>query len=169
MRFLILFILLISNVLANEAPNIKNLVINNELKTYDNITFLDSNEKIIKLTDYKGNLVLLNFWATWCLPCKKEMPSLDDLKTSPELNNIEIFPINIGKENLEKTNKFFLDLNVKNLNIYFDNPVTLAKALALRGVPTTVLFNKDGKEFARIIGSIDFGDKGFINWIKLYN
>ena len=169
MRFLILFILLISNVLANEAPNIKNLVINNELKTYNNITFLDSNEKIIKLTDYKGNLVLLNFWATWCLPCKKEMPSLDDLKTSPELNNIEIFPINIGKENLEKTNKFFLDLNVKNLNIYFDNPVTLAKALALRGVPTTVLFNKDGKEFARIIGSIDFGDKGFINWIKLYN
>ena len=169
MRFLILFILLISNVLANEAPNIKNLVINNELKTYNNITFLDSNEKIIKLTDYKGNLVLLNFWATWCLPCKKEMPSLDDLKTSPELNNIEIFPINIGKENLEKTNKFFLDLNVKNLNIYFDNPVTLAKALALRGVPTTVLFNKDGKEFARIIGSIDFGDKEFINWIKLYN
>ena len=97
------------------------------------------------------------------------MPSLDDLKASPELNNIEIFPINIGKENLEKTNKFFLDLNVKNLNIYFDNPVTLAKALALRGVPTTVLFNKDGKEFARIIGSIDFGDKGFINWIKHYN
>ena len=169
MRFLILFILLISNVLANEAPNIKNLVINNELKTYDNITFLDSNEKIIKLTDYKGNLVLLNFWATWCLPCKKEMPSLDDLKTSPELNNIEIFPINIGKENLEKTNKFFLDLNVKNLNIYFDNPETLAKVLALRGVPTTVLFNKEGKEFARIIGSIDFGDKEFINWIKLYN
>ena len=169
MRFLILFILLISNVLANEAPNIKNLIINNELKTYDNITFLDSNEKIIKLTDYKGNLVLLNFWATWCLPCKEEMPSLDDLKASSELDNIEIFPINIGKENLEKTKKFFLDLNVENLNIYFDNPETLAKALALRGVPTTVLFNKEGREFARIIGSIDFGDKEFINWIKLYN
>ena len=169
MRFLILFILLISNVLANEAPNIKNLIINNELKTYDNITFLDSNEKIIKLTDYKGNLILLNFWATWCLPCKEEMPSLDDLKASSELDNIEIFPINIGKENLEKTKKFFLDLNVENLNIYFDNPETLAKALALRGVPTTVLFNKEGREFARIIGSIDFGDKEFINWIKLYN
>ena len=84
MRFLILFILLISNVLANEAPNIKNLVINNELKTYDNITFLDSNEKIIRLSDYKGNLVLLNFWATWCLPCKKEMPSLDDLKAKTD-------------------------------------------------------------------------------------
>ena len=169
MRFLILFILLISNVLANEAPNIKNLIINNELKTYDNITFLDSNEKIIKLTDYKGNLVLLNFWATWCLPCKKEMPSLDDLKASPELNNIEIFPINIGKDNLDKSKIFYEDLNIENLEIYFDNPKTLAKIFALRGVPTTILFNKQNEEFARIIGTVDFSNEEFIKWIKRYN
>ena len=169
MRFLILFILLISNVFANETPNIKNLVVNNELKTYDNITFLDSNEKIIRLSDYKGNLILLNFWATWCLPCKKEMPSLDSLKDNPNLDNIKIFPINVGKDDLEKSNKFFADLNIKNLNIYFDNPETLAKVLVLRGVPTTILFNKDGKEFARIIGSIDFGDEKFIKWIQLFN
>ena len=58
MKFLIIFIFLISNVFANEAPNIKNLVVNKELKTYNNITFLDSNENIIKLSDYKDNLVL---------------------------------------------------------------------------------------------------------------
>ena len=169
MRFLIIFIFLISNVLANEVLNIKNIVINKELKTYDNITFLDSNEKIIKLSDYRGNLVLLNFWATWCAPCKEEMPSLDALKVNSNLDNIEIFPINIGKDNLKKSNKFFEDLNIKNLNIYFDNPVTLAKDLALRGVPTTILFNKEGKEFARVIGSIDFGDEEFLKWIKRYN
>ena len=169
MRFLIIFIFLVSNVLADEVPNIKNIVVNKELKTYDNVTFLDSNEKIVKLSDYKGNLVLLNFWATWCAPCKEEMPSLDVLKANPNLYNIEIFPINIGKDNLKKANKFFEDLNVKNLNIYFDNPVTLAKDLALRGVPTTILFNKEGKEFARVIGSIDFGDEEFLKWIKLYN
>jgi len=169
MRFLIIFIFLVSNVLADEVPNIKNIVVNKELKTYDNVTFLDSNEKIVKLSDYKGNLVLLNFWATWCAPCKEEMPSLDVLKANPNLYNIEIFPINIGKDNLKKANKFFEDLNVENLNIYFDNPVTLAKDLALRGVPTTILFNKEGKEFARVIGSIDFGDEEFLKWIKLYN
>ena len=169
MRFLIIFTFLISNVLANEVPNIKNIVVNKESKIYDNITFLDSNKKIIKLTDYRGNLILLNFWATWCAPCKEEMPSLDALKINPNLDNIKIFPINIGKDNLKKSNKFFKDLNIKNLNIYFDNPVTLAKDLALRGVPTTVLFNKEGKEFARIIGSIDFGDEEFLKWIKLYN
>jgi thiol-disulfide isomerase/thioredoxin len=169
MRFLILFILLISNTLANETLNIKNLVVNNELKTYDNITFLDSNEKIIRLTDYRGNLILLNFWATWCLPCKKEMPSLDSLSENSNLDNIQIFPINIGKDNLEKSNKFFKDLDIKNLNIYFDNPETLAKVFNLRGVPTTILLNKDGNEFARIIGSIDFSDEEFIKWIELHN
>ena len=169
MRFLIIFIFLISNTLANEKPNIKNLVINKELKIYDNISFLDSNSKIINLSEYEGNLVLLNFWATWCAPCKEEMPSLDNLKKNPKLNNIKIFPINIGKDNLKKSNKFFNDLGIKNLKIYFDNPETLAKILNLRGLPTTILFNKEGKEFARIIGSINFDDKEFLDWIRLYN
>ena len=169
MRYLIIFIFLISNAFSNEVPRIKNIIINKELKTYDNITFLDANDKIIKLSDYKGNLVLLNFWATWCAPCKEEMPSLDALKVNPNLDNIEVFPINIGKDNLKKSKKFFKDLNIKNLKIYFDNTKTLAKDLALRGVPTTILFNKEGKEFARVLGSIDFTEEEFLKWIKNYN
>jgi thioredoxin-related protein len=97
------------------------------------------------------------------------MPSLDALKINPKLDNIMIFPINVGKDNLKKSKKFFKDLEIKNLNIYFDNPVTLAKDLTLRGIPTTILFDKKGKEFARIIGSIDFSDQEFINWISNYN
>ena len=169
MRFLIIFIFLITNSLSNEVPNIKNIVINKQLKTYDNIIFLDINKKTINLADYKGNLVLLNFWATWCKPCKDEMPSLDALKINPFLDNIKIFPINIGKDNLKKSKQFFEDLNIKNLKIYFDNPETLSKNLNLRGVPTTILFDKDGKEFGRIIGSIDFENKEFLQWIRKYN
>ena len=169
MRFLVIFIFVISVAIANETPYIKNVVINNELKKYGEITFLDGNKKIVKLSDYKGNLVLLNFWASWCAPCKEEMPSLDELKGNSELDNIKIFPINIGKDSLEKSEKFFKELNIKNLNVYFDNPKTLAKALKLRGVPTTILFDKDGQEFARVIGSIDFNNDEFIEWIKNYN
>ena len=169
MRFLIIFIFFISSALASEIPNIKNIVVNKELKAYDNIVFLDSKEKLIKLSDYKGTLVMLNFWATWCAPCKEEMPSLDALITNPKLNNLKIFPINIGKDNLKKSNIFFEDLKIKNLDFYFDNPITLAKDFALRGVPTTIIFNKEGKELARIIGSIDFKDEEFINWISSYN
>jgi len=169
MRFLIIFIFIISNAFGNEIPKIKNLVINKELKTYDNISFLDSKEEFIKLSDYEGYLVILNFWATWCAPCKEEMPSLDALKINPNFNNLKIFPINIGKDNLKKSKFFFEDLNIKNLDIYFDNPETLAKDFVLRGLPTTILFNKKGEEFARIIGSIDFNGEEFLKWISSYN
>ena len=160
---------MITNVVAEELPDIKNIVIYKTLKTHDNVIFLDKNDQKININEYTGNLLILNFWATWCEPCKEEMPSLDKLQANPELDNIKIFAINIGKENLEKVNKFFVDLNIKNFEPYFDPPTTLAKMFSLRGVPTTILINKEGQEFARVIGSIDFEDKNFINWIKNYN
>ncbi len=169
MRFLIIFIFLISNVFAEELPGIKNIVIHKVPKTYDNVIFLDKNDKKINVNEFKGQLLILNFWATWCEPCKEEMPSLDSLQTNTELNNLKIFAINIGKENLEIVNKFFIDLNIKNIEPYFDSPTTLAKMFSLRGVPTSILINKESQEFARVIGSIDFEDKNFINWIKKYN
>ena len=169
MRFLILFIFLITNVIAEELPGIKNIVIHKVPKTYDNVIFLDKKDQKINVNEFKGNLLILNFWATWCEPCKEEMPSLDNLQTNRDLNNLKIFAINIGKENLNKVNRFFIDLNIKNFEPYFDPPTTLAKKFALRGVPTSILINKDGQEFARVIGSIDFEDKNFINWIKKYN
>ena len=114
-------------------------------------------------------MILLNFWATWCAPCKEEMPSLDLLKEQKKLDKLIIFPINVGQDNLENSSKFFEDLEIKNLKIYFDTPITLAKKFGLRGIPTSILFNKDGLEFARIVGSIDFNDKKFINWLAKYN
>ena len=169
MRFLIIFIFLITNSLANEIADIKNLVINEKLKKYDELTFLDDKNNLLNMRDYEGNLILLNFWATWCAPCKKEMPSLDLLQTNKNLNNLKIFPINIGQDNLKKSSKFFSDIGIQNLNIYFDRPITLAKKFGLRGIPTSILFNKEGYEFARIIGSTDFEDEKFIEWLSNYN
>ena len=169
MRFLIIFIFLISNSFADEVNDIKNLVINKELKKYDSLTFIDAKNRKFNLSDYQGNLILLNFWATWCVPCKKEMPSLDLLQVNKNLNNLKIFPINVGQDNTEKAFKFFEDLEVKNLKPYFDSPITLAKKFRLRGIPTSILINKDGLEFARIIGSIDFKDTKFIEWLTNYN
>ena len=169
MRFLIIFIFLVSNSYANEVTGIKNLIINKELKKYDDLTFLDAKKNQINLNDFQGNLIILNFWATWCAPCKEEMPSLDLLQKQKNLDKLKIFPINIGQDNLENSLKFFEDLKIKNLKIYFDSPTTLAKKFGLRGIPTSIIFNKDGLEFARIIGSIDFDDQKFIDWLAKYN
>ena len=169
MRFLIIFTFLITNSLASEIIGINNVVINKELKKYDGLTFLDAKNKQLNLNDYKGNLVLLNFWASWCVPCKTEMPSLDSLQKDKNLNNLKIFPINIGRDNPEKALNFFKKLKIKNLELYFDSPTTLAKKLKLRGIPTSILINKKGFEFARIIGSIDFDDSEFREWLISYN
>ena len=169
MRFLILFIFLTTNVFANDVSEIKNIVIHKDLKVYDNVIFLDKNDKKINIKEFNGNLLLLNFWATWCAPCKEEMPSLDRLQVNQNLSNLKIFAINISQESKKKVDIFFKDLNIKNFEPYFDSPTTLAKTFSLRGVPTSILIDKDGKEFARIMGSIDFNDKIFINWLKTYN
>ena len=171
MKLLIIFIYLITINFsyAFEKPNLKNLILVKNPKMYEEVTFMDVEQKNINLVDFKGKLVILNFWATWCSPCRDEMPSLDNLQSNIKLNNLKIFPINIGQEDISKSESFFKELNIKNLDIYIDAPITLAKKFSLRGVPTTILFNKEGKEFARIIGSIDFNDKKFINWLKLYN
>jgi len=169
MRFLILFIFLISNSLANDVSEIKNIVIHKDPKIHDNVIFLDKKDQKINIKKFSGNLVLLNFWATWCEPCKEEMPSLDRLQINPNLDNLEIIAINIGKENKNKVNKFFLDLDIKNFEPHYDPPITLAKIFSLRGIPTSIIFDKNGNEFARIIGSINFDDSKFINWLKTYN
>ena len=169
MRILIISIFLLSNSFANEVTNIKNLVINKELKEYDSLTFLDAKNNQVNLNNYQGNLIILNFWATWCAPCKEEMPSLDLLQVNEILDNLLIFPINVGQDSIEKSEKFFENLKIQNLNIYFDSQITLAKKFGLRGIPTSIFFNKNGEEFARVVGSIDFEDKKFINWLKKYN
>jgi thiol-disulfide isomerase/thioredoxin len=169
MRFLIIFIFLLTSSIADETTDIKNLIINKELKKYESITFLDIKNNELNLNDYRGNLILLNFWATWCAPCKEEMPSLDRLLINKNLDNLKIFSINVGQDNIKKSLNFFNELEIKNLEPFFDSPVTLAKKFGLRGIPTSILFNKDGLEFARIVGSIDFNDKKFVKWLTNYN
>ena len=166
MRILILFTFLITNALANELPNLKNLVVHKIPKIYDNVIFLDDEDEEINIQNLDSKLIILNFWATWCEPCKEEMPSLNRLQANQKLKNLKIYPINIGKENLKKVKSFFTELDINNLEPYFDNPSTLAKTFSLRGLPTTILLNSKGEEFARIIGSINFDDENFINWLK---
>ena len=90
------------------------------------------------------------------------MPSLDKLQAK---DGIYIFPINMEEKNLKNTDKFYKDLNIKNLNTYFDNGLKLVKVFTLRGVPTTIIFNKNKEMVARISGSIDFEDEKFISWL----
>jgi thiol-disulfide isomerase/thioredoxin len=152
--------------LLSEPIYSKNIVVHKEPLEIKELKFKDFNLNDVDLTGKKGNIMILNFWATWCVPCKKEMPSLE--KLSKEYPEILIYPVNLEKPNKNKTQKFFADLEISKLNIYFDPNFSLVKLFNMRGVPTSILIDKNGKEFGRVIGEIDFFDKSFINLLKKY-
>jgi|TARA_B110000967_G_C18428854_1_gene337460 thiol-disulfide isomerase/thioredoxin len=144
----------------------KNIVVHKEPIEIKELKFQDFNFNEVDLTGKKGNIMILNFWATWCAPCKKEMPSLEELsKKYPE---ILIYPINLEKPNQEKVKKFFTDLEISKLNIYFDPKFSLVKLFNMRGVPTSILIDKNGKEFGRVIGEVNFFDESFVDLLKKY-
>ena len=153
---------------TNEDVPLNNIAINEIPRQISPIIFEDFSGNEINLKDYKGNLIIINFWATWCAPCKEEMPSLDNLYKSNEFKNLKIFAVNMEPPNYLKTEKFFNDLKIEKVKIFFDKKLIFVNEFKLRGVPTTILVNKEGEEFARIIGSIDFQDKKFTKWLSNY-
>ena len=163
----IIFVFLISKtVLANDDFS-KNVVIYEKPKAIKELKFKDLNLQDVDLTEKKGNIMILNFWATWCMPCRREMPSLEKLThLHPE---IKVYAINMEKPNKLKAQDFFKFIGVLSLDIYFDPELKLVKQFKMRGLPTSILIDKEGKEFARVIGEVDFFDKNFIDFLKKYN
>jgi len=171
LKLTLIFIYLISSSssYAIQQPNLKNLIIHKDPKKLEKINFINVNKEIINLNRFENSLIIINFWATWCAPCIEEMPSLSRLKANTLFNNLQIIPINVGRDSVEKTKNFYKKLKIDNLKIYFDKDVELANKFLLRGLPTTVFINKQGEEFARVIGFVNFDDKKIIKWLKKYD
>ena len=168
--FILLLVFFIPNVVnSKELNDLKNLVIYEDQKKISEISFKNEEDKVVSLSEYKNKLLILNFWATWCEPCKEEMPSLQNLQNNPNFKNLKVLPINIGQEDKDSIKKFFLNVNINTFEIFYDSDVKLAKKFGLRGIPTSILINKDGYEFAKVIGSIDFEDPNFIKWLLNYD
>ena len=169
--FILLFCFIIFSSISqtNEDVPLNNIAINEIPKPISSLIFEDFAGKEINLKDFQGKLVVINFWATWCAPCKKEMPSLDKLSKDSKFKNLEILAVNMEQPDQLKAKKFFSDLNIKNLNVFFDSNLNFVKEFKLRGVPTTILVNKKGEEFARIIGEVNFVDKDFVKWLLKYD
>ena len=164
-NILTILTILVSNIaFSEEKPPFKNILVLDEPKVFEQIIFQDRDGNQIDLNSINTDeIYILNFWATWCAPCKDEMPSLDKLQVK---DGVFIFPINMEEKNLNNIDKFYKDLNIKNLNTYFDDGLKLVKVFALRGVPTTIILNEKKEMVARISGSIDFADEKFISWLK---
>ena len=171
LKIFLIFIYLLSSSTsyAIQQPKFKNLIVHKDPIKHKEIAFNNLYNETINLDNYKNFLVIINFWATWCAPCRKEMPSLNRLQTNPNFKNLRIFPINVGREEISKSKKFYDDLKIDSLKIFIDKKNILPNELSLIGLPTTILFNKEGEEFARILGPIDFEAQKFIEWLKYFD
>ena len=166
-NYLIIIFYLISSSASYsiERPEIKNLIVHKDKKKIENIEFIKSEGQKVSLNNYKSNPIIINFWATWCAPCKKEMPSLDKLKKLDNFKDINIIPINIGGGSYKKSKEFFDELKIENLEIFTGSGPQFSKLFKLRGLPTTILIDKNGFEIGRIVGYVDFSDKGLLDWL----
>ena len=153
------------NLLAAEDFS-KNIIIHEKPLIIKELKFKDFNLQEVDLTNKKGNIMIINFWASWCLPCKREMPSL--AKLAQKYPDIKIYAINMEKPNKLKVQDFFRSVNVVSLDTYYDPDFKLVKQFKMRGLPTSILIDKNGKEFGRVIGEVDFINADFINLIKKY-
>jgi len=121
-------------------------------KPVPSFSFTDQDGKELSLADFKGKMVVLDVWATWCTPCRAEFPRLDRLQAALGDQGLAVVPVSVDLGGLKPVDKFYGDIGVKALAKYLDPASASAKALGLRGLPTTLIIDRDGNEIARIEG-----------------
>ncbi len=116
------------------------------------LQFEDGEGRAHTLADFKGKLVLLNLWATWCAPCREEMPALDRLQAALSGPRFDVVALSIDQQGLEVARKFFADVGVKSLTLYIDRSAQAAFKLGAVGLPSTLLVDPSGREIGRHVG-----------------
>jgi thiol-disulfide isomerase/thioredoxin len=123
-----------------------------------NIKFIDDQNNLHSLSDYKGKVVLLNFWATWCAPCVSEMPTLAKLAKSME-DKVDIIPISVDYKGADAVKKFYEEQDITTLPIFVDNKGKAFKELKLQVLPVTYIIDRKGMIIAKVMGELDWDSK----------
>ncbi len=121
--------------------------------------FLDPSGKEVTLADFKGRVVLVNFWATWCAPCIRELPSLDRLQADMGGKDFTVLTINEDRTGAEVAKPFLEKHGWKNLPVNVDRRLALSRALGVHGMPTTFLIDRDGRIVGSLAGAAEWDSK----------
>ena len=127
-----------------------------EPKPVPALSFLDGAGKEVSLADFAGEVVVLNLWATWCAPCRDEMPSLDRLQARFGGNGLEVVALSLDRGDVAKVRDFYEELGISSLAIYHDPNSRAGRELGAPGLPTTIVIDRSGREVGRLLGPAEW-------------
>ena len=162
--FLIILFIILKSVTV-WSSNLDKIKIIEEDIYLSNLEFFNYDNKSVNILEDKKNYYILNFWASWCAPCIKEMKSLNSLKK--KFSKIKVITVS-QDEDIEDAKAFFSKNNYEHLEKYYDYEKKVSKHFSLRGLPTTFIFNKNYKVIAKVEGIIEWESESFIDWLKRF-
>ena len=127
-----------------------------EPKPVPELTFLDGEGSEVRLADFRGEVVVLNLWATWCAPCRREMPSLDRLQARYGDAGLEVIALSLDRGDVAKVRAFFDELQIGSLAVYQDPQARAGRELGAPGLPTTIVIDRAGQEVGRLLGPAEW-------------
>jgi thiol-disulfide isomerase/thioredoxin len=130
------------------------------------VTFLDADGHERSLSDFQGRVVVLNLWATWCAPCRTEMPSLDRLQQTLGGDDLEVVALAVDRGDLSKVLDFYEEVGVGTLAVYHDSSAKAGRTLRAPGLPTTVIIDRDGHEVGRVLGDAEWDSEDVITLLE---
>jgi thiol-disulfide isomerase/thioredoxin len=131
-----------------------------------NISFHDETGQPLQLSDWRGKVVLLNVWATWCGPCREEMPTLDRLQAMLGGERFDVLALSIDRGGVGVVRDFYEEIGLQHLQIRIDATTKASRAMKVFGLPTTLLIDPDGKELGRKVGPAEWDAPEAIAFFK---
>jgi thiol-disulfide isomerase/thioredoxin len=149
---------------AQELP--KNLIVNESPQPVGGLRFEDGRNQTRSLADFHGKVVLLNIWATWCTPCRKELPALEHLGAVLDGAEFAILAVSIDRGGIDAVRKLFGQLSIETLPIYIDTSSQAMRTARVNVLPTSLVIDRDGREVARIVGPADWDAAATIDYFR---
>ena len=140
----------VSNSDSGKPSNM--IPLNEKPRSLKPVSFVDAEGSDLDLSHWRGKLVLLNIWATWCVPCREEMPTLDSLQQQLGGPDFEVLALSIDRAGVGVIEKFYKKIGIKHLGIYVDQTMKASTDLGAYGLPTTLLISPEGLELGRLVG-----------------
>jgi thiol-disulfide isomerase/thioredoxin len=149
---------------AAEAP--ANFIVHVTPQLIPGVQFADEDGRMRLLSDFQGKVVLLNVWATWCVSCRKEMPTLDRLQAKLGGPGFEVVALSIDRGGIAKVKEFYTEIGISNLAIYVDTSGRAASEFGIYGLPGTLLLDREGREIGRLAGPAEWDSPEMMAFLK---